>query len=57
MACNNNCNQGRDCTCYACNFDQLGNKRETRHPWRIADLIVLAILFVYVALIVAGVAA
>ena len=57
MACNHNCNQGRDCTCYACNFDHLGNKRETRHPWRIADLIVLAILFVYVALIVAGVAA
>ena len=53
MACNHQCNQGRECTCYRANFDQFGKSRSVE--FRTADLIICIIAVAVIAALFSGV--
>ena len=53
MACNHQCNQGRECTCYRANFDHVGQSRAAE--LRTADLIICIIAIAVIAALFSGV--
>lgn len=51
-----NCNQGRDCpNAYRVNFDHLGNPVDQTPPFRISDLVIIAIAVLGTVALLSGV--
>lgn len=54
MKCNQDCNQGRSCNCYAQHFDHLGNPVDLSPPWTVSDLLILTLCVLCIVGLMSG---